>query len=58
MTTKRLQDLEELAAELLETARRLPPGPDRQDILKKVGSFVTQVASMQRSPASRKIAIK
>jgi hypothetical protein len=55
MTTKRLQDLEELAAELLETARR---GPDRQDILKKVGSFVTQIASMQRSPASRKIAIK
>jgi hypothetical protein len=35
MTTKKLQDLGELAAELLEKARKLPPGPDRQDALKK-----------------------
>ena len=58
MTTKDLQDLEELAAELLAKARKLPPGPDRQDALKKVGSFVTQLASMQRSPAARKVEIK
>jgi len=58
MTTEKLQDLEQLAAELLETARKLPPGPDRQDVLKKVGSFIIQIASMQRSPASRKIEIK
>jgi hypothetical protein len=58
MTTKQLQDLEQLAAELLEAARKLPPGPDRQDALKRVGSFVIQIASMQRSPASRKIEIK
>jgi len=58
MITNELQDLEELAAELLEKARKLPPGPDRQDALKKVGSFVTQLSSMQRSPASRKIEVK
>ena len=58
MTTQQLQDLEQLAAELLETARKLPPGPDRQDALKRVGSFVIQIASMQRSPALRKIEIK
>lgn len=55
MTSKKLQDLEELAAELLEAARKLPPGRDRQDALKKIGSFA---ASLQRSPASRKIDIK
>ena len=58
MTVTKLQDLEELATELLEKGRKLPPGPDRQDALKKIGSFVTQIASMQRSPASRKIEIK
>jgi hypothetical protein len=55
MTTQ-LQDLEQLAAE--GTARKLPQGPDRQDIIKKVGSFITQIASIQRSPASRKVEIK
>jgi hypothetical protein len=58
MITKQLQDLEHLAAELLEPDRKLSPGPDRQDVLKKVGSFVTQIVSVQRSPASRKIEIK
>ncbi len=58
MTTKQLQDLEQLAAELLETARKLPAGPDRQDVLKTIGSFVTQIAFMQRSPDSRKIEIE
>ena len=58
MTTKKLQDLEAMAAELLEQARKLPPGPDRQHALKTIGSFVTQIASMQRSPALRKIQIK
>jgi len=58
MTIKKLQDLEELAADLLEAARKLPPGPDRQDALKQVGSFVTQIACLQRSSASRKIDIK
>lgn len=58
MTIQKLQDLEELAAELLEAARKLPLGPDRQDALKKVGLFVTQIASLQRPPGSRKIDIK
>jgi hypothetical protein len=58
MTTDQLQDLEQLAAELLETARKLPPGADRQDVLKKIGSFITQIGSLRRSPVSRKIEIK
>ena len=55
MTTQKLQDLEQLAAELLDTARKLPQGPDRQDALKKVGSFITKIASIQRAcfPQSR-----
>jgi hypothetical protein len=58
MTSKKLRELEEMAAELLEQARELPPGPDRQQALKTIGSFVTQIASMKRSSVSRKIEIK
>lgn len=41
-----VQDLEELGAKLLETARALPPGPARQDALKEVGRLRAQL-SMQ-----------
>jgi hypothetical protein len=36
MLTK-VQDLEEIAAKLLETARKIPPGPVRHDSLKEIG---------------------
>lgn len=32
-----MQDLEKMIEELLETSRKLPPGPERQDALKEVG---------------------
>ena len=38
MLTK-AQDLEEIAAKLLETARKLPPGQDRHNALQEVGRF-------------------
>jgi len=35
MTAARLKELAEMAAELLETARKLPPGQDRHTALRK-----------------------
>jgi hypothetical protein len=43
----KLQELEEWAAELQATARQLPSGPDRHDLLQEVGRFRAQVAAMQ-----------
>jgi hypothetical protein len=47
-----LQRLEEIEAKLLEKARRLPPGPDRRDVLQRLGPFVMQIAFL-RAAASR-----
>ena len=48
MLTK-AQDLEEIAAKLLETARKLPPGQDRHNELQEVGRFRAQIAALQRA---------
>jgi hypothetical protein len=40
------QELEDRAAELQATARQLPSGPDRHDLLQEVGKFRAQVSSM------------
>jgi hypothetical protein len=34
-----LQDLEDTIANLLDKARKLPPGDERQTILKEIGRF-------------------
>jgi hypothetical protein len=47
MSTARLQELEEMAAKLLATARNLPPGPDRQNALQLIGRFRVQIATLQ-----------
>jgi len=39
MRATKLQELEEMAAKLLATARKLPPGPDRRNILQEIGRF-------------------
>jgi hypothetical protein len=49
MTTARLQELEELAAKLLATARKLPPGPERHNALQLIGRFRVQIAALQSS---------
>jgi hypothetical protein len=43
----RLQELEELGAKLLATARKLPPGPDRHNMLQEIGRFRAKVAALQ-----------
>jgi hypothetical protein len=34
-----MQDLEDMVAKLLESARKLPPGPERHALLKQIGVF-------------------
>jgi hypothetical protein len=41
-----MKDLEVLAAQLLESARKLPPGPDRHDLLKQIGTFRIKLAAI------------
>ena len=51
----KLQELEDRAAELQATARQLPSGPDRHDLLQEVGKFRAQVSAMlaSRRPTRR-----
>jgi hypothetical protein len=42
-----LQDLEAMAAKLLETARNLPPGPVRHDIFKEIGKFRERIRGLK-----------
>jgi hypothetical protein len=47
MRASRLQELQEMAAQLFATARKLPPGPDRRNILQEIGGFRVQIAALQ-----------
>jgi hypothetical protein len=49
----RLQEPEEMAANLLAIARKLPRGPDRSKILQEIGRFRSQIVSLQGALASR-----
>ena len=42
-----MQDLEAMAAKLLETARKLPAGPIRRDILKEIGKFRARIFALK-----------
>jgi hypothetical protein len=42
-----MQDLEEMVTGLLETARRLPPGSERHDALKEIGTFRVRIAALK-----------
>src|ERR1700730_17481784 len=48
MRAARLKELEELAAKLLETARKLPPGQDRHNALQEIGRFRARITALQR----------
>jgi hypothetical protein len=39
--------LEEIAATLLEAARKLSPGQDRHEALKKIGSLRARIAALK-----------
>jgi hypothetical protein len=45
---KEMQELEEIATKLLETARKLPPGFERHDVLKEIGKLRARIAALRR----------
>jgi hypothetical protein len=46
-TITEIQDLEAMAAKLLKTARKIPAGPVRNDILKEIGKFRVRIAALK-----------
>jgi hypothetical protein len=42
-----MQDLETMAAKLLDIARKLPPGSDRHSILKEIGKFRVRITALK-----------
>ena len=46
---EKILTLEELAMELLETARKLPSSGKRHEILKEIGSFRVRIAALRKS---------
>jgi hypothetical protein len=40
-------DIEEIAGQLLQSARKLPHGPERQKILKEISSFRVRIAALK-----------
>ena len=46
-TLVELQDLERMLAKLFETARKLPAGPVRHDILKEIRKFSARIAALK-----------
>jgi hypothetical protein len=47
MREARLQELQEMAAKLLATARELPPGQDHHNALREIGRFRAQIAALE-----------
>jgi hypothetical protein len=47
MREARLHELEEMAAKLLATARKIPPGQDHHNALREVGRFLAQIAALK-----------
>ena len=42
-----MQDLETMAAKLLEIARKLPQGSERHSILKEIGKFRVRITALK-----------
>jgi hypothetical protein len=47
MRATKLQELEEMATKLLATARKLPPWPERHNMLQEIGRFRAQIDALQ-----------
>jgi hypothetical protein len=43
-----IRDLEKMAAKLLDTVRKLPPGSERHELLKEIGKFRARIAKLRR----------
>ena len=52
-TLTEMQELEAMAAELLKTARKLPPGPVRHDLLKEIGKFRARIIALKAKGSDR-----
>jgi hypothetical protein len=48
MRRDRLEELQEMAASLLATTHDLPPGQDRHNALREVGTFRNRIVDLQR----------
>jgi hypothetical protein len=46
-TLTEMQELEAMAAKLIKTARKLPPGPVRHDLLKEIGKFRARIIALK-----------
>ena len=58
MRATKLQELEEMAAELLAAARKIPPGPDLHNALQEIWRFRAQIIALQIAgsrPAPRRL---
>jgi hypothetical protein len=49
MRVAKLKELAEMAAKLLETARKLPPGQDRHNALHEIGRLRARIAGLERT---------
>jgi hypothetical protein len=61
MRAARLQELGEMLAMLLETARELPPGQDRHNALQEIARFRARIIGLKRQDlrsAHRKLKAK
>jgi hypothetical protein len=47
MREARLQELEEIAAKLIATARELPPGQEHHNALQEIGRFLARIAALK-----------
>jgi hypothetical protein len=50
MNTARLQEIQEIqdmAGKLLTTAGKLSPGPERENVLLKIGTFIAQISVLE-----------
>jgi hypothetical protein len=47
MSAARLEELQEMAAKLLASARELPPGQDHYNALREIGRFCAQIDALQ-----------
>jgi hypothetical protein len=48
MRMAKLKELGEMAAKLLKTARKLPPGQDRYNALQKIRRFRVRITDLER----------
>jgi hypothetical protein len=47
MRVAKLKELVEMAAKLLETARKLPPGQERHTALQEIGRFRARIIGLE-----------